>query len=250
MPERGERVVTRGGPARDLGRAAGPVSSTPTPHPHDAPTPAVDGTPPLLPADPADLARRARGGCADSFARLVTPHEGALYRFLVLRSGNGADAEELAQETLLRAWSNLHRYDAARPFAPWLFTIAHRLACSLQRHNNRRPARSGLPDDLLDPRPDPALASQRREQGGRLWSFAAQVLSEDQSTALWLRYAEDLPPAEIGRVLGRSGPAVRVLLLRARRSLARELRAATTNPGADATPPVAIPPVPSPEVSP
>ena len=72
----------------------------------------------------------------------------------------------------------------------------------------------------------------RTELRRGLWDLAARVLSEEQRDALWLRYAEDLPPLEIARVLDRRPSTVRVLLFRARARLAEHLPApdAATTP--------------------
>lgn len=70
--------------------------------------------------------RGARAGSADDFSKLVAAHQGALRGFLRRLSGNHADADDMAQETFVFAWEHLARFDAARPFRPWLFGIAWR----------------------------------------------------------------------------------------------------------------------------
>ena len=69
---------------------------------------------------------------------------------------------------------------------------------------------------------DPARVIADREQCRLLWDVADRILGETQRTALWLRYAEDLTPGEIARVLGKPRIAVRVMLHRAREALAGE----------------------------
>ena len=61
------------------------------------------------------------------------------------------------------------------------------------------------------------------DEGRQLWALADRCLSEDQRSALWLRYAEDLGYGEIGKILGRPAVTVRVLLFRAREILGRQL---------------------------
>ncbi len=174
------------------------------------------------PASDEELARRAREGSREAFALLVQRFEGPLLRFLRVRTGRWEDSEELAQETFLRAWHSLQRYDPARRFATWLYTIAKRLAIS--HHRRERPALGT--ETLSEPvasEPDPEASASAREEGHELWSLAARVLGVEERTALWLRYGEDLTPAEIAPILGRRQVTVRVLLFRAREKLARHL---------------------------
>lgn len=170
------------------------------------------------------LAAAAREGQLEAFSLLASRVERPLFRFLLLRCGHRQDAEELAQECLLRAWEQLPRYDAGRPLMPWLLTLAARLAVDRRRHAARRPSeplRHDPPSDAACP----AAVSARAESCGNLWDLATAVLDPPSRQALWLRYVEEFTPAEIGAVLGRSAGGVRVLLFRARRVLARRLDA-------------------------
>jgi RNA polymerase sigma-70 factor (ECF subfamily) len=72
---------------------------------------------------------------------------------------------------------------------------------------------------------DPAVLLARREEGQSLWELARRRLPEPQFQALWLRYAEDMSVAGIAQVLRKTQTHVKVLLFRARRVLARELKA-------------------------
>ena len=87
----------------------------------------------VLTVSDEELARRARGGCHQSFGELMKRFQVRLLRFLQRRLRSTADAEDLLQETFVRAYQRLERYDETRPFGTWLFTIAHRLAVSHHR---------------------------------------------------------------------------------------------------------------------
>src|SRR5271154_736125 len=80
-----------------------------------------------------ELARRAQAGCAASFEQLVRRFQVPLVQFLAGRTRCRADAEDLTQETLVRAYRSLQRYSSEWPFRTWLFTIAHRLSINLAR---------------------------------------------------------------------------------------------------------------------
>ena len=148
-----------------------------------------------------------------------------LFRFLLLHTGSTADAEELTQETFLRAWQSLARYDDRWRFTTWLYTIARRLAASHYRIQSRQQT-VPVPDDLDSGMLDPSRAIASAEQRHNLWDLASRVLSQDQRAALWLRYAEDMEPQDIARVMGKGAGQLRVTLFRARRTLARHLQPA------------------------
>ena len=133
-----------------------------------------------------------------------------------------ADAEDLTQLTLLRAYQRIDRYDPRRRFSAWLFTIALRLSVDHHRRQRAVCGEAAL-GGVADARPDPAEAASDRERRNDLWDIAERVLTPDQWTALWLHYGEDQTAAEIANVLGRSAMHVRVLLYRARKALAPHL---------------------------
>jgi len=171
---------------------------------------------------PEELACRAQSGSSESFAELVERFSEPLYHFLALRTPNAADAEELVQETFLRAWHRLERYDSEWRFSTWLFTIAKRLAASGWR---RAASRSLEAPEVEEPRSsdDPARAVSARDEGTNLWRTAERVLSDDQLSALWLRFADDLPTEEVARILQKRPATIRVLIFRAREVLAAHL---------------------------
>lgn len=175
---------------------------------------------------PEELARAARAGSVEAFESLVSIFEARLHAFLLRRTGSAADAEELAQEAFLRAWSQIDRYDERWRFSTWLYTIASRAAsdhvrsvsASRRRERERGHERSALSDD-------PSESVVRREGAHRsrerIWDLAARLLSPEQHTALWLRYAEDMSIQEIASVLSRTSVSTRVILFRAREALAQ-----------------------------
>ncbi|MFM7108971.1 MAG: RNA polymerase sigma factor [Planctomycetaceae bacterium] len=160
-------------------------------------------------SDDADLVARARGGCAASASALAARHQVAVVdyaaRLLARRGGSCADAEDVAQESLVRALARLDRHDPRWPFATWLLAIARRRCLNHLRAERRRTARetSRAAPDRSAGRDDPQAVAAAREESARLWAVAARELPERQFSALWLRTAEDLPVAEIARVLRR-----------------------------------------------
>ena len=145
-------------------------------------------------------------------------YERRLFRFLRMRTESVEDAEELMQDTFLRSWQQLARYDSARAFAPWLYTLAARLAISFERRRRLPRATEGAVDEIAAPG-DPHAALAQREECDNLWDLARRVLPAESRTALWLFYADGLAAAEIGAVLGKRDDAVRAMLHRSRTAL-------------------------------
>ena len=132
-------------------------------------------------------------------------------------------AEDIAQETLLRAFRKLDQYDARFSFRTWLFTIAFRISTD----ELRRPKLVQAPLDGVELaegcfcfRTDcPAEKIEQQEEANNIWSVARRVLNQSQFTAMWLCYAEEFSYAEIAAMMGKSQVSVRVILYRAKSKL-------------------------------
>ncbi|MBK7643570.1 MAG: sigma-70 family RNA polymerase sigma factor [Planctomycetes bacterium] len=160
---------------------------------------------------------------------LVERHQKGLYNFLLQRVRSSEEAEDLTQESFVRAWRRLATYRDQWRFSTWLYAVARSAAA-----DRARTRRELTQSEHAEPsyHADPAGELGAREEGENLWRLAAAVLSEEQRSALWLFYAEERSAAEIGRVLGKSAIAVRVMLFRARGILARHLERNATLSGA------------------
>ena len=167
------------------------------------------------------LAQRAREGCRDAFELLVTRHERQIFNYLHQLTRNRHDAEDLAQETFIKAYRAIHRYDASFAFATWLFTIAKRTAYSHFRSAGR--IEEHPPVSQVD-RTNPATLLEGKEESDSLWALSRR-LKRNQYEALWLRYNEGFSVAEIARITNTNQIHVKVLLHRARTTLAKWLRA-------------------------
>jgi len=174
------------------------------------------GCPPLPPSD-EELARRAQRGSMVCFEQLLRKYQAPLLHFLRQR-GAGADAEDLLQETFVRAYTHLDRYDPRWAFSTWLFTIARRVG--LNHHRRARPAADQeAAGEAMCPGRGPVQTAMDAEHRRLLWDTAQRVLGEEEWTALWLHYVEGLPARDVARVLHRSWVAVKTKLFRARRKL-------------------------------
>lgn len=163
-----------------------------------------------------------------SFEELVERHSDGLLRLFHQRLGRAAEAEDLLQETFLRAYQAWHRVDRSQPTGGWIYTIGYRVMVSHGRKRWLRALFGGVESpEVADPAAGPDAAAEDAEQRARLWQLARQCLNTEQFTAVWLHYGEDLPATEIAAVLGKSANAVRILLCRSRERLGRHLEPTT-----------------------
>lgn len=172
--------------------------------------------------------RAGKGGphARAAFEQLVALFEERLFNFMLRRCRTRDEAEDLTQEAFVRAWERIASYNPAWRFSTWLFTIAMRQAISRHR-KSKHESRGEPPEQITPPAED---TSGDRDLGARLWALAAERLTSDQHTALWLRYAEDMRVDEIAKVMKKSGVGVRVCLFRARQALAAMAEASGSAP--------------------
>jgi len=180
-------------------------------------------------ADGAMVAR-ARAGDADAFRVLVERHSRLLFRLAFRMTGNQEDAEDVVQESFLRAYRQLPRFDGRASFGTWLYRIAANCALDLGRSRRRRweqaaPADAAAEDPLkavpsADPTPERiALSSEVRERV----TEAMNALSHTERTAFVLRHFEGMNIEEVSRVLGCHSGAAKHSVFRAVRKLRRAL---------------------------
>ena len=145
-------------------------------------------------------------------------------------TGDRAQAEDLAQETFVKAFRNLAAFDTTRRLSSWLFRIAHNAAIDAMRRSgpavesiDAKPGASAFAphEPAAAPAPDPV---ERRELG-RALEAAMAGLRPDQRAAIVLRYENGLSFGEIGVVLGVPEVTARSHVHRARKELARLLTA-------------------------
>jgi RNA polymerase sigma-70 factor (ECF subfamily) len=172
-----------------------------------------------------ELAARAAAGSRSDFEELISRYSLRLFHFLRSRSLSDEDVEDLVQETFLKAYRNIGRFDPERRFSTWLYTMAVRLSISRRRAQRERPLPLG-PEGPEYPAPGPQERLVRKEEAreaGNIW-LVARTMKADEYEALWLRYAEEMPVKEIARAMKKNPVGVRVLLHRSRIKLGKKLR--------------------------
>lgn len=155
---------------------------------------------------------RARSGDGDAFRVLVERYGRSVFRLAYRLTGNEQDAEDVVQETFLRAYKQLERYDGRASFHTWIYRIASNYAFDLLRA--RRKSEPPEPNGLVskDAAPDrQMLASQISER----LRMAMDQLSEQERSAFVLRHYEGLSIGEIGGMLGIAESATKNSIFRA-----------------------------------
>jgi len=173
----------------------------------------------------AELIRRARGGDRDAFGALAVRHQDAVYAtaWAILRSRE--DAEDAAQESFLRVWRGLVRFDPGRPFRPWILRVVANVALTARsrRRVHAELDESRVPDDRSGgDLPAAAAAANRREMLDAVERITAE-LSPENAALFHLRYGEDLSIEEISRILDRRPGTLAVALHRIREHFRRAL---------------------------
>jgi RNA polymerase sigma-70 factor (ECF subfamily) len=145
-----------------------------------------------------ELARRARRGDAAAFDELVGRFRRPVYRFCwrLLRS---PDAEDLAQDTFVRAFVHFERFDPERPVLPWLIAIARRLCLDVLRRRKVMLKVDAMPPGT-PPAPGPEGEAALREQLGRL-ERALDDLDEGPREAIILFHIEGMSYRDIAAAL-------------------------------------------------
>jgi len=173
--------------------------------------------------DESTLIRRSKNGEIAAWEPLVRTHQRAIFRFAYLLLGDPDDAEDVAQETFLRAWKYLKRFDSARPLRPWLLSITKNLASNWRRSAGRY--MSALTRAFRDePSPDSIEEkSAQRMQANELWE-AVQSLKMTDQQIVYLRYFLELSVAETADVLQIAEGTVKSRLSRALEKLQKIIR--------------------------
>ena len=173
----------------------------------------------------------ARSGDSDAFRLLVERHSRNVFRLAFRMTGHEQDAEDVVQETFLRAYKQLKKYEARSTFATWLFRIAANYSLDLirmrKRHQDHREVNMNHDEeiDIMQSIPGTSPAPDRIVFSGQVKDRVNAALDElsAQGPAFVLRHFEGLSIEEIGSSLGTGTNATKHSIFRAVQKLRRSL---------------------------
>jgi len=173
---------------------------------------------------------RALEGDSAAFGELVERYSARIFTHLYRMLGNREDAQDLAQEAFLRAYRFLGRFDPARPFRSWLYTIATNVGLNGLRTRRRKGStisiegarEHGVPAVEPIARDEHGPERVARGELAEQVTAALEKLPARSAALMHLHYHEDMPIADAAAIVGMTEGAARVALHRARRTL-REL---------------------------
>jgi RNA polymerase sigma-70 factor (ECF subfamily) len=173
---------------------------------------------------------RAQSGDSDAFRLLVEQHSRAVFRLAFRMTGNEQDAEDVVQETFLRAYRQLDKYEARASFSTWLYRIASNYSLDLirmrKRHEDKRERGNAEDRDILQTLPVDTPGPDRLVYSGQVQERVNEALNElsaQERTAFVLRHFEGMSIDEIGEALGTGTNATKHSIFRAVQKLRRSL---------------------------
>jgi RNA polymerase sigma-70 factor (ECF subfamily) len=165
---------------------------------------------------------RAREGDGDAFRALVEQHSRGAYRLAFRLTGNEQDAEDVVQESFIRAYRQIGRFEARANFGTWLHRIV--VNCAMDALRSRRSRRTGTTEplddvaELVSGRPGPERLARSAEIVDKVQASLG-ALSDRERVAFTLRHCEGRTIEEIGQTMGLRTNAVKHCIFRAVRKL-------------------------------
>jgi RNA polymerase sigma-70 factor (ECF subfamily) len=164
-----------------------------------------------------EIIGRVLGGDRSAFAGLVEKYQGPVFNLAYRMTGSREDADDLTQETFIRAYQNLHRFDRDKKFFTWLYTIGINLIRNHLKKNARNVSHLAVANSTLEPQTQDnrigegdALSEDRMIRMERI----IQRLPLDLREAIILKFVQDLTFEEVANVTGDSVSAVKMRIYR------------------------------------
>jgi RNA polymerase sigma-70 factor, ECF subfamily len=165
--------------------------------------------------DEGEIIGRVLGGDREAFSALVDAYKGPVFRLAFRMTGSAQDADDLTQETFLRAFQSLGQFRMGDRFFPWLYTVSLNAVRNHLRKVNALPGETvGYETpEATDPRDDPAEAAIGRERGRRLQGYLLR-LPVPVREAMVLRFYEGMSFEDIASMTGDTLSSVKMKVYR------------------------------------
>jgi len=160
--------------------------------------------------DEENLVRRAQQRDEEAFAQLYEEYFDRIYRYVILRVGDQAEAEDITQQVFVKALQSISSFRwKGVPFSAWLFRIAHNQVIDHIRKKKKR-VTEPLDDSLAISDSNPQLLAERKLDIEQLVS-AIKQLTRAQREVISLRFAGELSIVQVAKVMGKNPGAVKAL---------------------------------------
>ena len=173
-----------------------------------------------------NVIRRAQKGDPVALTRLYEENFDRIFRYIVLKIGDRAEAEDMTQQVFLKAMKSISGYKyKGMPFSSWLYRIAHNQVVDYLRKKSKR-ITVPLDETIAAGGIDPQRAVERKMQVEEV-ALATKKLTDAQQEVISLRFAAELTIAEAAKVMGKSEGAIKALQHSAIAALRRVLATGT-----------------------
>lgn len=163
------------------------------------------------------------------YAEIIERYQGKLFAYLYRLIGNREEAEDLLQDVFIKAYKNLHSYDASRKFSSWIYRIAHNEAVN---YIKRKSLKRFISWEDISSTKDKLESSSTEEGADNMWIRKESIKEVDEAInklpikykqVLLLRYFSDKSYEEISEILGKPVNTVGTLINRAKKRLSEEM---------------------------
>jgi RNA polymerase sigma-70 factor (ECF subfamily) len=175
--------------------------------------------------DDRELVRTIRQGETDAFEVLVRRKTSKVYALCYRVIGNAEDAKDISQLVFIKLWENLEKYDPSYAFDTWLYRMVTNVAIDFMRNKQSRDNAVNSNLRLVKTATDAEqTVNVQRKEVESVFNAISDVLSPKQKTIFIMNQMEDLPSAEIAKILGCRESTVRNHLFNARKLMQQQLQ--------------------------
>ncbi len=175
-------------------------------------------------SEDVQLVQQCLSGDELSMRAFLSKYQGLVFSLCLRMLGHREDAEDVAQDSLVRVFRNLEKWDQQRPIKPWLLTIAANRCRTALEKRSKLPSQNDMAINLASERREHSKNAQEQLDIGEELELALGELRDDYRTCFVMYHQEELSYQEIGEVLGCPQGTIKTWLHRTRAQLAKRLQ--------------------------